>query len=122
MFFLLIPTNAEAKTLQDLYDQLAKLEADYNANKNSKAMTQDELNKINNEITSINNKMTQIRNDIAKAEEDIKTSEKNIEEKKIETDGFLQFLQMTNGGNIYIEYIFNAESYTDFIYQFNRLN
>ena len=115
---LLIPSKIEAKTLQDLYDQLSKLEADYNANKNSKAMTQDEMNKINNEITSINNSIIQIRNDIVKAEEDIKTSEKNIEDKKIETDGFLQFLQMTNGGNIYIEYIFNAESYTDFIYRY----
>ena len=32
------------------------------------------------------------------------SEENTIEEKKVETDGFLQFLQMTNGGNIYIEY------------------
>lgn len=115
---LLLPTFAEAKTLQDLYDQLANLEADYNANKNNKNMTQDQINKANTEITNINNNIIQIRKDIAQAEEDIKTSEQNIEDKKIETDGFLQFLQVTNGGNIYLEYIFNAESYTDFIYRY----
>ena len=30
----------------------------------------------------------------------------------------IQFLQISNGGNIYLEYLFDAENYTDFIYRY----
>ncbi len=115
---LIIPSFVKAQTLQDLYDQLDALEKTYKENANNKSMTQDEIKKANNEIVNINNTITQIRNDIVKAEEDIKQSEKDIEQKKTETDGFLQFLQVTNNGNMYLEYIFDAESYTEFIYRY----
>ena len=115
---LIIPISAEAKTLQDLYNQLAKLQSEYNANKNNKNMTEQEIKNANTEISNINKNIIEIREDIKKAEEDIKKSEKNIEEKKVETDGLLQFLQVSNGGNIYLEYIFDAENYTDFIYRY----
>ena len=110
--------KAEAKTLQDLYNQLAKLQSEYNANKNSKTMTEKEIKEANNQIASISDNIIKIREDIKKAEEDIEKSEKEIEDKKVETDGFLQFLQVTNGGNLYLEYIFAAEDYTDFIYRY----
>lgn len=115
---LIFPSFVEAKTLQDLYNQLAKLQSEYNANKNNKSMTEKEIKTANTEISNINTNITEIRSDIAKAEKDIEKSKKNIEEKKIETDGLLQFLQVSNGGNIYLEYIFDAENYTDFIYRY----
>ena len=115
---LLIPTGAKAKTLQEYYDQLDDLQEQYNKNKNNKKMTQSEINAANTEISNINDSITQIRKDITQAEEDIKQSEEDIEDKKTETDGFLQFLQVTNGGNIYLEYIFDADSYTEFIYRY----
>lgn len=118
LIILITPSFVKAKTLQDLYDQLTKLETEYNANKNKKNMTQSEITAANNEISNINDTIIKIRNDIAQAEKDIKKSEEDIETKKGETDGFLQFLQITNGGNLYLEYIFAAETYTDFIYRY----
>ncbi len=122
MFFtlslLFVPCIVEAKTLQDLYNQLANLQAEYNSNKNDKNLTTEEIKKVNNEIGEINKTIEQTRKDIIQAEEDIKVNQKEIEEKKVETDGLLQFLQVTNGGNVYLEYIFNAESYSDFIYRY----
>lgn len=110
--------KAEAKTLQDLYNQLAKLQSEYNANKKNKTMTQSEIAESNQQISNITANIEQIRKDIEKAEKDIEQSEKDIDQKKLETDGFLQFLQITNGGNIYLEYIFAAEDYTEFIYRY----
>ena len=31
----------------------------------------------------------------------------------------MKFLQITSGGNVYLEYLFEAESYTDFIYRYS---
>ena len=80
---IIYPNNIEAKTLKDLYNQLAKLQAEYNTNKNNRDLTQAEINKLNSEINSISATIEQTRKDIAQAEKDIEDSKKKIEDKKI---------------------------------------
>lgn len=118
LVILINPVKTEAKTLQDLYNQLAKLQSQYNANQSNRNMTEGELNRVNNEINSINYTIEKTRKEIIQAEKDIEDSKEKIEDKKLETDGFIQFLQVSNGGNIYLEYLFDAENYTDFIYRY----
>ena len=117
LFVLFIP-RVNAKSLQDMQDELAKKQAEYDASQNKIQLTQEQINKLNNEINSISASIEQTRKDIKQAEEDIEDSKKKIEEKKKETDGMIQFLQVSNGGNIYLEYLFDAENYTDFIYRY----
>ena len=118
LLLLIIPGYVEAKSLNDMYSELAKLQSEYNNNKNNKNLTQSQINQISSEINTINNTITKIRADIKKAESDIENSKGKIDDKKVETDGLIQFLQISNGGNIYLEYLFDAESYTDFIYRY----
>lgn len=118
LFLSCIPTIVSAETLQDKYNQLATLQAQYNANKNNKNLTENQISKLNGEISSISKQIVTTREEIEKAEKEIKDSKVQIENKKIETDGLIQFLQVSNGGNIYLEYLFDAENYTDFIYRF----
>jgi len=110
--------RVEAKTLQDLYNQLNELEKKYNDAKHSQRLTQSEISKLNSEITLVNNSIEQTKKEISKAEEDIKNSEDNIVEKRKESDEFLKFLQLSTGENTYLEYLFDAEDYTDFIYRY----
>ena len=118
LFMMIIPSFVEAKTLNDYYNELAKLQAEYNANKNNKNLTEKQIKQINTDIKNINSSITQIRADIKQTEADIEKSKNEIDEKKIETDGLIQFLQVSNSGNIYLEYLFDAENYTDFIYRY----
>ncbi|NLC48733.1 MAG: peptidoglycan DD-metalloendopeptidase family protein, partial [Tenericutes bacterium] len=62
--------------------------------------------------------------EIVKNENEIKESQENIillnEEivvKQKEIDSLLSFLQVSNGENVYLEYVFEATSFTDFIYR-----
>ena len=118
LLVLIIPSKIEAKTLQDMYDQLADLQTKYNNNKNSKNLTQSQINQLNGEITTISATIEKTRKEIKQAEIDIENSKTKIADKKVETDGLIQFLQVSNGGNIYLEYLFDAENYTDFIYRY----
>jgi len=118
LLILLIPSFVEAKSLNDMYNELAKLQTEYNTNKNNKNLTETQIKEINNEINQINNSITTIRKEIKQAEADIEVSKEKIDSKKVETDGLIQFLQISNGGNIYLEYLFDAENYTDFIYRY----
>ena len=115
---MLIPICVKAETLQDKYNQLAALQAQYNENKNKKNLTQTQINKLNGEISTISAQIKTTRAEIVQAEKDIENSKKEIEEKKVETDGLIQFLQVSNCGNIYLEYLMDAENYTDFIYRY----
>lgn len=116
--FIFIPTFVDAKTLNDYYNELAKLQAEYNTNKNNKKLTENQINELKLDINNINKSITSIRNDIKQTEADIDVSNEKINNKKLETDGLIQFLQISNGGNIYLEYLFDAENYTDFIYRY----
>ena len=56
---LLFPCKVSAKTLQDLYNELAKLQNQYEANKNKKQLTQAQINELNNDnIANINKKIS----------------------------------------------------------------
>ena len=118
LFIILFPSFVEAKSLNDYYNELAKLQKEYNENKNNKDLTQSQIKQLNTDINNINASITKTRNEIKKAEEDIEVSKGKINDKKNETDGLIQFLQISNGGNIYLEYLFDAENYTDFIYRY----
>ena len=117
--FMFIPiTTVEAKTLQDYYNELADLQKKYNDAQNNKKLTQTEIRNLNSEITEVNNNIEKTKKEIIVAEDDIEESEENIEEKKEESNEFLKFLQITSGENAYLEYLFDAEDYTDFIYRY----
>ena len=118
LLLLIAPNCVSAKTLNDLYNELAKLQTEYNTNKNNKNLTEAQITQINNDIGKLNVSITNIRAEIKQTEKDIESSKVQIADKKVETDGLIQFLQISNGGNIYLEYLFDAENYTDFIYRY----
>lgn len=120
MAMMFIPSyKVEAKTLGQLKNELAELERKYEENENKRELTENEIKAVNNEISSILASISQIKNDIKKSEDDIIASQKEIEEKSNETDELLKFLQVSNGENVYLEYLFEADSYTDFIYRYS---
>ena len=111
--------KVEAKTLGQLKNELADLEKKYSDNQNKKELNANEIKAVNNEIASIISSISKIKSDIKKSEDDIISSQKQIEEKSKETDELLKFLQVSNGENVYLEYLFEADSYTDFIYRYS---
>ena len=118
LIITIIPRNVLAESLQDMYNQLADLQAKANSNSESKNLTEKQIKELNTEISNKSASIENIRKEIKQAEIDIDNSKKKIEDKKVETDGLIQFLQVSNGGNIYLEYLFDAENYTDFIYRY----
>jgi len=110
--------RVEAKTLGDLKNELSNLERKYAEANNNKNMTKEQINSLTNEINTMTSKITSIKNDIKNTEDEIKENEETIEKKKEETNELLKFLQVSSGENVYLEYLFEADSYTDFIYRY----
>ena len=120
IILLIIPSyNVKAVTLGDLYSDLNSLEKSYNASKKKSNLTEAELKNIKASIANTENEVKQVQNDIVKTEAKIKESEKKIAAKKEETNQMLLYLQLSSGqGDSMLEYIFESDSYTDFIYRY----
>ena len=120
MSMIFIPSyQVEANTLRQLQEELDKLEKAYNENKNKKSLTQSEINTLNSQINTINANIINTKKEIAASEQEIINNQNEIEAKSDETDELLKFLQISQGGNVYLEYLFEADSYTDFIYRYS---
>lgn len=120
LMIVIVPfTKVEAKTLGDLRNELADLEKKYAEAENNKNLTDAEIKKLTAEINEKTASIEKIKEDIRNTETNIINNEKEIEEKREETNELLKFLQVSSGENVYLEYIFEADSYTDFIYRYS---
>ena len=114
--FLITP-DVEAKTLRDLKNELAALKQKKSNNETQKKLTEQERNKINNNIKSTSDKITDSEKTIQKLTNYINDLKKKIKEKELEIKEIIHFLQVSNGENAYLEYIFGSKDITDFIYR-----
>ncbi|MEE3342908.1 MAG: peptidoglycan DD-metalloendopeptidase family protein [Bacilli bacterium] len=121
IFLLFIPLlKAKATTLNDLYAEVNSLEKSYNASKQKANMSKAELANVKASIANTESEVKRVQNEIIKAENDIKANEKKISEKKEESKQMLLYLQLNSGqGDSMLEYIFEADDYTDFIYRYS---
>lgn len=109
--------DAREKTLDELSAEAQANRKAYNAAKSQKELTEDEKNeatsqklKTEEEINTIREEITKTEEEIAKIQEDIKKKDKQMKE-------IMSFVQVSNGETNYLEYIFGATDFTDFIYR-----
>lgn len=117
--FCMLPNIVYGRTINDMNNELAKLKEQQRIANSNKKLNQDEMNKLNNDIYNIDISIKQTEKEIKTSLEDIEKSKEKIEEKKEETNSLLEFLQLSTSENIYLEYIFKAEDYTDMIYRYS---
>ena len=118
---LFIPNYfVKAQTLQQMYNQLAQLKKQQDNVNNGKKMTTSQINDLRAQINQINADIVTTEKEIAASEKSIMESEERIKQKKEETNQMLKYLQITNTrGNSMLEYIFDANDYTDLIYRYS---
>ena len=118
LLILLIPFGVEAKSLADMRKELKKLEAKLAESKNQEKLNKEEVEKINSEINTITKNIADAQAQIEKAGKKIEINENEIEQKQVETDNLLKYFQASSNENVYLEYLFEAKTYTEFIYRY----
>ena len=119
VLFLVPCVNVNAKTLGQMRSELKKLQSQKAEADSKKNLTDSQISALIDEINTITSNISQTKNDIKSTEEDIIKNQNEIEAKEEETNELLKFLQVSSGENVYLEYIFEADSYTDFIYRYS---
>lgn len=117
LLILIIPINANAKTLGQLKKEYNALEQKYNAKKNQIKQNEQQTSSAKARIQSIYGEIAQAESDIKKKNEEIVKLNNDIESKQEEISDLMRFIQVSEGESTYLEYIFKAKSITDFIYR-----
>lgn len=115
--FSIFPYNLEAKTLKEHYDELYELEARERRTAEEKSATEAKIRQNKSQIEESQRKVGESRLEIDKARKQIEELNKKIELKKEEIKNLLRFKQVSSGENVYLEYVFGASDFKDFIYR-----
>ena len=115
--FLTVPVKVEAQTLRELKEELEKTKQELKNQQAQEKLNQEQINKINANINNINATIKQIGDDMIKLSEEIAAAEIEIKEKDAQIKEVVNFLQVSRGESEYMEYIFGAKDFTDFIYR-----
>ncbi len=115
--FLIIPINTEAKTLGQLKKEYQELEKKYNDKKNQIKYTESEIASAKARVESIYKELDAAAKEIQKISDEIAKLNEQILEKDKQTKELMKFFQLSKGESTYLEYIFSADSITDFIYR-----
>ena len=116
---LILPINvsAEQQTYGDLLDDLAKAQKELDENNESLDNTQDQIQEDNQTIKNLKNEIEKMREENTKLQQEIAQANIDIEEMKEQTKSVIAYLQMSQGQNVYLEYVFGSDSITDMVYR-----
>ena len=113
----LIPVNTNAKTLKELENEVNNFTADLENKNNQIAANDAEVAEINKKIADIEKQISDIENETKILQQEIEESNVEIAKKSEESKSLFQYLQVSNGENAYLEYIFGATNVTDMVYR-----
>lgn len=116
-----IPTSktdiVEAKSLKTLKEELEVTKKKAQENANKKKFTEQEIKNKKAKVSSINNEISQIEKETENLTKEIERLNDDIIEKQEEVKKIINYYQVSSGESAYMEYIFDAADFTDFIYR-----
>ena len=110
-------SSPKAVSLKQLKDKLKKDEANKSALIQRQKNTRNNIKRAQGDITDLEKDIAKYEAEVEETVEKIDELNESIEEKQTEIDNLLSFMQVTDGENVYLEYVFQAKTFTDFIYR-----
>ena len=114
---LTLPIETKAKTISEFEAEAEKLTKELEEKKSKLAKNDAEVAEIKKKIANIKTQIKTTEEEIKTLEEEIERSNQEIKEKSEESKKILEYYQIANGENAYLEYAFGATSITDMIYR-----
>lgn len=116
--FITANAASKAKTIAELRSELSALKASKKANETKKSKTQSEISQSNQNITNAKNEITTNQGKIEQAKIDIENLNQEILDTEESIKKTIQAYQLTDGENVYLEYVFDATSYEELVYRY----
>lgn len=112
-----IPNKTSAITLGEYEATVEKYKNEIADYQNSIKLTQEERNKINQEIERLKNETNSLIEESKKINDEIIEYNNQIKDKLMQSKQIVEYMQLSSGENVYLEYVFKADSTSDLIYR-----
>ncbi len=112
-----LPYQVSAQTIREFEAEVNRYTKELQEKKNKLAKNQAEVEEIKQKIMETNNQIQEAEDKIASLEKEIEESNKEIKEKDKESKKIIEYYQVANGENAYLEYAFGANDITDMVYR-----
>lgn len=113
----LINMNVSAKTLGEIKKELSETEAKYEKNQLDKAKTEEEIEATKKKISELSQEKIKTSEEIDKLNAELEQLALDIENMQKQLKSIANYYQLSSTNSLYMEYVFNANSMTDFIYR-----
>ncbi len=114
---IFIPYKANATTLREYQALVEKYKNELNDTNSQIGISRQKLEEVQRKIADTEKQLKDAQDEIERLEEEIQKNNEEIARKKEETKAILEYYQISNGENIYLEYAFGASDITDMIYR-----
>lgn len=114
---IFLPIEANATTLREYEQLVEKYRNEINSTNNQIYISRQELQEIQEKVAQTEQEIRDTEDEIQKIEEEIEKNNAEIEKKKEESKALIEYYQISNGENVYLEYAFGANDITDMIYR-----
>ena len=114
---LLLPVETKAKTISEFQAEVDNYTRQLEEKQARLAKNDEEVAVIKQKIADIEEKIEAAENEIRELQNEIDESNREIEKKTEESKRIMEYYQVSNGENAYLEYAFGAQTITDMIYR-----
>ncbi|MDO4376196.1 MAG: peptidoglycan DD-metalloendopeptidase family protein [bacterium] len=113
-----VKAASSANTIAELRKEIAALKAKKQAQSSAKSQTQSQINATTNSLNQTKNEINEGRRQIEEAKTQIEQLNKDIKDGEENIKNLLNSQQINSADNAYLDYIFKATSYADFVYRY----
>lgn len=116
-----LPINTSAKTVKQFEDEVKKYTQKLEEQKSNLAKNDAEVAKIRTKVANIEKQIKAAEEKVKSLQAEIDASNEEIKKKGEESKRIIEYYQISNGDNAYLEYAFGATSITDMIYRLSAV-
>ena len=119
---LLVPSlffypEVNAKTINQIEKEIKDYNDKISSSQNSQKLNEQQIKNINANVALLDAEIKKGEQDIIRLGDEIAQMNEEIKNKKKEMEKIINFFQLSNGEESYLEYTFGAADFTDFIYR-----
>ena len=120
---LLIPTlRVNAITLGEYENKLAQYKSELAANQSAQNKTSGQIASTNNEINNLKDELLKLSKELESLNEEIDKYNVEIKDKIKQSKELIEYLEVSGMSNMFLEYLFDADSVTDLLYRSVTVN
>ena len=116
-FLFLFASHVNAKSLKELRAELSALESKYSKNESDKKQTESDIAAAKSKVSEITSEKNQVSKEIEGLNDEIDALGEEIGKMREQLKSIMHYYQLSSSNSLYLEYVFNADNFTDFIYR-----